>query len=72
MNLYLYEGPVMEFDRCIANKWKDFTYASSERKAISNLVYRYKKKHGKQSTAKITLPGKLECVPEQELKGDRR
>lgn len=72
MNLYLYDGPVMEFDRCIANKWKGFTYAPSETKAFSNLIYQYKKKNGKAATAKITLPGKLDCVPEQELKGEKR
>lgn len=72
MNLYLYDGPVMEFDRCIANRWKGFTYAASESKAFSNLIYQYKKKNGKQPTAKITLPGKLKCVSEVELKGERR
>ena len=72
MNLYLYEGPVMEFDRCIADKWRDFTYAKSEKKALQNLAYRYKKTNGKMPTVKITLPGKLECVSEAELKGVKR
>ena len=56
---YLYCGPVKEFDRVISNKWEGETYAPSEKKARSNLSYRYKKEYGKSSNAKITLPGKL-------------
>ena len=47
MNLYLYDGPVMEFDTCVANRWKASTYAVSEKKAKSNLAYQYKKKNNK-------------------------
>lgn len=72
MDLYFYDGPVMEFDKCIANRWKGMTRATTDNKAIGNLIYQYKKQNGKLPTAKITLPGKLECVPEQELKGVRR
>ena len=39
MNLYSYDGPVMEFDRCIANHWQGQTYAVSEAKARTNLAY---------------------------------
>ena len=59
MNRYAYEGPVMNFDRCVANRWKGETTAPSEQKARSNLTYRYKKDNGLAPTAKITLPGKL-------------
>ena len=45
MNKYSYNGPVMEFDRCIANKWQGETMAVSEKKAKSNLVYQFKKKN---------------------------
>ncbi|GHV42263.1 hypothetical protein FACS189490_10850 [Clostridia bacterium] len=62
MNLYLYEGPVLEFERCIADSWKASTYAISERKAKSNLAYQYKKKNNKIPSAKISLPGKLSLV----------
>ena len=37
MNLYLYDGPVMEFDNCVANRWTASTRAVSEKKARSNL-----------------------------------
>lgn len=59
MNKYSYDGPVMEFDRCIANRWKASTYAVSEKKARSNLTYQYKKKNNKLPNTMITLPGKI-------------
>ena len=33
MNQYAYDGPVMEFDTCVADRWKGSTYAVSENKA---------------------------------------
>ena len=62
MNQYDYEGPVMEFDRCISNNWKGTTFAPTEKKAKSNLAYQYKKKHGKIASTKISLPGKVRLV----------
>lgn len=59
MNKYSYDGPVMEFDRCITNRWKASTYAVSEKKARSNLTYQYKKRNNKLPNTKITLPGKI-------------
>lgn len=59
MKQYSYDGPVMEFDRCVANRWKASTYAVSEKKARSNLTYQYKKKNNKLPNTMITLPGKL-------------
>lgn len=50
---YIYEGPVMEFDRCIADKWLGETMAPTE-----------KKEHGKVAATKITLPGKIQNVEE--------
>lgn len=62
MNLYSYDGPVMEFDNCIAHRWTASTRAVSERKARSNLTYQFKKKNNKIPNSKITLPGKLVLV----------
>lgn len=59
MNQYVYDGPVMEFNNRIANKWHGTTYAVSEGKARSNLAYQFKKKHNRVPSAKITLPGAL-------------
>lgn len=62
MNKWRYSGPVLSFDRCIANEWTGETMANSEMKARGNLVYQFKKKHNLAPTAKISLPGKLEEV----------
>ena len=62
MNKYMYEGPVMEFDRCIQNNWKGETVAASETKARSNLSYQWKKKNNRIAGVRITLPGKLRKI----------
>lgn len=62
MNKYSYNGPVMEFDRCIADRWKGETVAVSEKKAKANLIFRYKQENGKATNARISLPGKLTVV----------
>lgn len=43
MNQYAYNGPVMEFGKCIANNWAGSTYAASEKKAKNNLAYQLRK-----------------------------
>lgn len=62
MNLYSYDGPVKEFDDIISSRWQATTYAVSEKKARSNLVYRYKKEHKKTPNAMIKLTGKITQV----------
>ena len=59
---YSYKGPVCEFGRVIASMWTAETIALSEKKALSNLAFRYKRDNNKIKTAKITLPGKLTVV----------
>lgn len=59
MNKYTYNGPVMEFDTCIASNWQASTYAESERKAKSNMIYQFKKKNNRVPGTKISLPGKV-------------
>jgi hypothetical protein len=59
MPRYSYDGPVMEFDICVANRWQSSTLAVSEKKARTNLVYQYKKKNNKMPNAKISLPGRI-------------
>jgi hypothetical protein len=56
---YIYEGPVMNFDRCIIFKWRGETVANSEAKAKSNLSYQFKKENQMGANAKISLPGTL-------------
>lgn len=64
MNRYQYDGPVMEFDICVANHWYGETMAISERKAKSNLAYQYKKKNNRLANVKVSLPGKLILLQE--------
>lgn len=59
MNVYFYNGPVLEFDRVIANHWTGSTRAESEKKARSNLAYQFKMQYGRAPRSKITIPGKL-------------
>lgn len=62
MSVYKYDGPVMEFDRCISNRWIGETTATSERKAKSNLAYQFKTKNNRTANSRITLPGKLVVI----------
>ncbi len=59
MYKYVYDGPVMEFDRCVQSNWKGETMAESEARALSNLSYQWKRKNKHVVGIKITLPGKL-------------
>ena len=59
---YTYDGPVMEFDRLLADHWKGETMAPSEKKARSNLVYQYKKQTNRITGTKVKLPGKIKMV----------
>lgn len=62
MKTYFYNGPVLEFDRIIANKWSGSTTATSEKKARCNLAYQFKMEYGRVARSKITIPGKLTVI----------
>lgn len=66
MNKYIYNGPVMEFEKCIADHWEASTYAISEKKARSNLIFRFKKETSRMPYTKIALPGKITMVDGKE------
>lgn len=59
MNLYSYEGPVLEFDKIISNHWSGQTYAVNEARARTNLAYQFKRLTGRVARTRITLPGKI-------------
>lgn len=59
MKLYSYNGPVLEFEKVVANHWTGSTRAESEKKARSNLAYQFKMQYGRAPRSKITVPGKL-------------
>lgn len=56
---YEYRGPVARFGDVIERDWKAETWAQSEKKALSNLTYRYKRDHNMIPSTKVTLLGKL-------------
>lgn len=62
MNTYYYNGPVMEFDRIIADHWSASTRATSEKKARCNLAYKFKMETGRVPRSNITIPGKLKTI----------
>lgn len=62
MNLYLYDGPVKEFDTIILDRWSASTRAVSEKKARSNLAYQFKRQRGRTADSKIVLLGKLTII----------
>ena len=64
MQLYFYDGPVLEFDRIIASHWSGSTRAESEKKARCNLAYQFKMQYGRVPRSKITIPGKLIIIEE--------
>ena len=61
-NLYLYEGPVKQFNQIINEKWSRYTKAVSPEKALSNLQFCYKMKHNMTKNSKIELPGTLTLI----------
>lgn len=62
MKRFTYKGPVLEFEKIIANNWEASTLAVSEKKARCNLAYQFKMNHGKTPRTKITLPGKITVI----------
>ena len=62
MKTYFYDGPVLEFERIIANRWVGSTRAESEKKARCNLAYQFKMANGKVPASKISVPGKLTII----------
>ena len=62
MPKYIYNGPVKEFNKLIAEHWKGETIAPSEDKARSNLAYQYKREKHKTPNSKIKITGKLMVV----------
>lgn len=62
MNKYSYKGPVLEFEKIVANDWEASTVAVSEKKARCNLAYQFKTETGRVARTRITLPGKIVMI----------
>lgn len=52
---YIYRGPIYSFNQIINNNYYAETEAVSEKKALSNIQYRYKLSRKLAVDAKITL-----------------
>ena len=59
---YIYEGPVMSFDKCMIDCWKGETIAPTLSKARSNFSYQAKKLLNITAGGQIKLPGKIKMV----------
>ena len=59
---YAYDGPVMFFDKLVADHWKGETMAPNEKKARSNLSYQAKRQLNLIAGTNIQLPGKIKMV----------
>ena len=64
MNLYLYDGPVTSFGKPITKRWRGSTYATSDKKARSNLIYQYKKKNHLQAASRVEFPSAIVMAKE--------
>lgn len=59
---YSYDGPVLFFDKLVADHWKGETMAPSEKKARCNLSYQAKQQMRLIASTKVSLPGKIKMV----------
>lgn len=62
MKKYMYEGPIMVFETCVASNWKAYTTATSEAQARNNMTYKAKRLLNKLPSTRVTLPGKITIV----------
>lgn len=57
---YIYKGPIYSFNQIINDNYYAETEAVSEKKALSNIQYKYKLSHKLTVNTKITL--KASCL----------
>lgn len=62
-NKYVYKGPVYKFGTIINENYQAETEAVTEKKALSNIQFRYKLSHDLEADAKITL--KPSCLKQK-------
>jgi hypothetical protein len=59
---YIYEGPVVCFGKCVANRWTGETMAPTKNKARNNLAYQIKTQMRLAAGTKVSLPGEIKMV----------
>lgn len=67
MKVYSYSGPVVVNGSVTDWKWKTTTWASSKRKAISNLKHRYRDICKLSPYSKVKLEGSIVCKEEENV-----
>lgn len=55
---YIYIGAVLHFDRVMDSRWHGETMAFSEKQAVANLCYQFRKKNNLADKSRIRLEGK--------------
>ena len=63
MRKYIYNGPVMVFDKCVTGNWVAETVAPSKAKAKSNIIYQFKKANNLIPSARVSI------IPDKILEG---
>ena len=63
-NLYIYEGPVMQFNKIIQESYRNGTQAASAARALANLQFSFKKKMKLEQSAKIQLDSRYLRIEE--------
>lgn len=61
-HIYTYNGSVKVFDDIVSSNWKGKTIAPSEAKARSNLIFQWKREHGRVAATRVTLPGEINRI----------
>ena len=59
---YSYDGPVILFDKLVADHWKGETMSPTESKARSNLAYQAKKRLNIIAGTRVKLPGEIKMI----------
>ena len=54
-----YEGSVYAFQTLVAENWSATTYAESEKRAISNFKYKFRRKFNYAVNVPLSMPGKV-------------
>ena len=54
-----YEGSVYAFQTLVTDNWSATTYAESEKRAISNFKYRFRRKFNYSVNVPLSMPGNV-------------
>ena len=69
MPKYVYEGPVLEFEHLLTDKWRAETLAPTKRKAISNLQYQFKKNNNRLPNSRLLFRVSFVWLVKEDING---